>query len=162
MLFRSVIAKAGTPSSPCPCVDPRAHPASLSPVRFGCALPSQAHTVTSLHSALITDGVDIAFYNNRTKATSRSAAELLQLFRRVEPRKSTPTASALFRVLDPYISVRLFGCSRFEAVADLLSPRRNSRTGTWRARFARSLPRSSCDGLTLVMHSPSELLDPSR
>ncbi|KAM0752837.1 hypothetical protein T439DRAFT_323450 [Meredithblackwellia eburnea MCA 4105] len=49
------------------------------------------------------DGVDISFFNNRTVATSHNAAELIQLFRRVEPRKSTPTASALKRVLEPYM-----------------------------------------------------------
>ncbi|KAK4699381.1 hypothetical protein P7C70_g6880, partial [Phenoliferia sp. Uapishka_3] len=49
------------------------------------------------------DGVDVSFFNNRTVATSHSAQELLNLFRTVEPRKSTPSASALRRVLDPYM-----------------------------------------------------------
>ncbi|SGY23292.1 BQ5605_C019g08924 [Microbotryum silenes-dioicae] len=50
------------------------------------------------------DGVDIYFFNSRHHATSRSAPELLQLFQKVWPSKSTPTASALRRVLDPYVS----------------------------------------------------------
>ncbi|SCV71858.1 BQ2448_4552 [Microbotryum intermedium] len=50
------------------------------------------------------DGVDIYFFNSCHHATSRSAPELLQLFQKVWPSKSTPTASALRRVLDPYVS----------------------------------------------------------
>lgn len=49
------------------------------------------------------DGIDLAFFNSPVRATSKSAQELLQLFRRVEPRKSTPSASALKRVLEPYM-----------------------------------------------------------
>lgn len=49
------------------------------------------------------DGVDVSFLNSTVKTTSRNASEIMQLFRRVEPRKSTPTATALKRVLEPYM-----------------------------------------------------------
>lgn len=67
----------------------------------------------SLPSRTQDDGVDIHFFNDRTTATSKSSAELLQLFRRVFPSKSTPSASALSRVLDPYVSVRTSVSARF-------------------------------------------------
>jgi len=54
------------------------------------------------------DGVDLSFFNSTVMTTSRSADDILRLFRRVEPRRSTPTATALRRVLDPYMQ-------RFEA-----------------------------------------------
>ncbi|ORY84073.1 hypothetical protein BCR35DRAFT_303119 [Leucosporidium creatinivorum] len=50
-----------------------------------------------------TDGVDLHFFNSPVRATSRSSTELLALFQKVWPSKSTPTASALRRVLDPYL-----------------------------------------------------------
>ena len=71
-----------------------------------CQYDSDGPSATSAFLVVILiplTGVDISFFNNRTVATSHSAQELLSLFRRVEPRKSTPTASALRRVLDPYM-----------------------------------------------------------
>ncbi|KAK4046556.1 hypothetical protein OIV83_006008 [Microbotryomycetes sp. JL201] len=50
------------------------------------------------------DGVDICFMNDRTRATSKSSREIMSLFQRVWPSKSTPTASAMRRVIDPYLS----------------------------------------------------------
>ncbi|KAM0791536.1 hypothetical protein ACM66B_005985 [Microbotryomycetes sp. NB124-2] len=50
------------------------------------------------------DGVDICFMNDRTRITSKSSREIMSLFQRVWPSKSTPTASALRRVIDPYLS----------------------------------------------------------
>ncbi|KAI5480560.1 hypothetical protein MNV49_000256 [Pseudohyphozyma bogoriensis] len=71
---------------------------------FWDELSSALQSVIAKAVQFDSDGVDIAFFNNLTKATSKSADELFRLFRRVEPRKSTPTASALKRVLEPYMS----------------------------------------------------------
>ncbi|GAA5897147.1 hypothetical protein JCM8208_003741 [Rhodotorula glutinis] len=50
------------------------------------------------------DGVDLAFFNSRTRHTSTSADDLLDVFRRVRPRSTTPTADAVRRVLEPYMT----------------------------------------------------------
>ncbi|GAA5840165.1 hypothetical protein JCM9279_002298 [Rhodotorula babjevae] len=49
------------------------------------------------------DGVDLAFFNSRLTHTSTSADDLLEVFRRVRPRSTTPTADAVRRVLEPYM-----------------------------------------------------------
>lgn len=50
------------------------------------------------------DGIDIYFFNSQVVVENlRTAQDVRSLFRRVEPRKSTPTARALKRVLEPYI-----------------------------------------------------------
>ncbi|GAA5931867.1 hypothetical protein JCM3775_000064 [Rhodotorula graminis] len=49
------------------------------------------------------DGVDLAFFNSRVTHTSTSADDLLDVFRRVRPRSTTPTADAVKRVLEPYM-----------------------------------------------------------
>lgn len=65
--------------------------------------PALAGVVTTA-TKYDSDGVDIHFFNDRTRATSQSSQELMALFRKVWPSKSTPTASALKRVLEPYVS----------------------------------------------------------
>lgn len=50
------------------------------------------------------DGIDVFFFNNRTQHRSKSADDIMRLLRSVQPRGSTPTASALRRVIDPYLS----------------------------------------------------------
>ncbi|TNY22142.1 hypothetical protein DMC30DRAFT_434142, partial [Rhodotorula diobovata] len=52
------------------------------------------------------DGVDLAFFNSSTTHTSTSADDILDVFRRVRPRSTTPTANAVKRVLEPYMTVR--------------------------------------------------------
>ena len=50
------------------------------------------------------DGIDIYFFNSQVVMENvRTAQDIRNLFRRVEPRKSTPTAKALKRVLEPYL-----------------------------------------------------------
>lgn len=50
------------------------------------------------------DGIDIYFFNSQVvEENVRTAADIRSLFRRVEPRRSTPTARALKRVLEPYL-----------------------------------------------------------
>lgn len=50
------------------------------------------------------DGIDIYFFNSPVVVERlRTAQDVRSLFRRVEPRRSTPTAKALKRVLEPYI-----------------------------------------------------------
>jgi hypothetical protein len=51
------------------------------------------------------DGVDLSFFNSTVVAENMTTAQdIRSLFRRVEPRRSTPTAKALKRVLEPYIA----------------------------------------------------------
>lgn len=50
------------------------------------------------------DGIDIYFFNSTVVVENlRTAQDVRSLFRRVEPRRSTPTAKALKRVLEPYL-----------------------------------------------------------
>lgn len=51
------------------------------------------------------DGIDVHFFNEVGASTygCRSTQQVQNVFRRVEPRRSTPTANALKRVLDPYL-----------------------------------------------------------
>ncbi|GAA6038199.1 hypothetical protein JCM8097_005790 [Rhodosporidiobolus ruineniae] len=49
------------------------------------------------------DGIDLCFFNSSEQCTSKSADEILAVFRRVQPRYSTPTARAVKRVLEPYM-----------------------------------------------------------
>lgn len=51
------------------------------------------------------DGIDLHFFNDVRASTygCRSTEQVREVFRRVEPRRSTPTANALKRVLDPYL-----------------------------------------------------------
>ncbi|KAL7004712.1 hypothetical protein EMMF5_005726 [Cystobasidiomycetes sp. EMM_F5] len=50
------------------------------------------------------DGVDISFFNNPTVVENmRTATQIRSLFNRIDPRKSTPTAKALTRILEPYL-----------------------------------------------------------
>lgn len=52
------------------------------------------------------DGIDIYYFNNPIVGKGlRSVDEVARLFRRVEPRGSTPTAAALRRVLGPYMDL---------------------------------------------------------
>jgi len=60
-------------------------------------------TTIDIAATYDTDGVELAFFNSQIRTTSRNSSELLQLFRRVDPRKSTPSATALRRVLEPYM-----------------------------------------------------------
>ncbi|CAH7670371.1 hypothetical protein PPACK8108_LOCUS5069 [Phakopsora pachyrhizi] len=52
------------------------------------------------------DGIDIHFFNdtNNSLRNCTSVQQVQDLFRRVEPRRSTPTASSIKRVLDPYLT----------------------------------------------------------
>lgn len=50
------------------------------------------------------DGVDLYFFNSRVHERSKSAKDVMRILRNVPPRGSTPTASALKRVLDGYLS----------------------------------------------------------
>lgn len=51
------------------------------------------------------DGIDIYFFNSPVVVEHlRTAQDVRALFRRVEPRRSTPTAKALKRVVEPYIT----------------------------------------------------------
>lgn len=51
------------------------------------------------------DGIDIYFFNSPVVVEHlRTAQDVRSLFRRVEPRRSTPTAKALKRVIDPYLA----------------------------------------------------------
>lgn len=50
------------------------------------------------------DGIDIYFFNSSVVVENlKTAQDVRSLFRRVEPRRSTPTAKALRRVLEPYL-----------------------------------------------------------
>ncbi|KAG0150726.1 hypothetical protein CROQUDRAFT_57754 [Cronartium quercuum f. sp. fusiforme G11] len=51
------------------------------------------------------DGIDLHFFNDIRASTygCRTTQQVKDIFRQVEPRKSTPTANALKRVLDPYL-----------------------------------------------------------
>lgn len=50
------------------------------------------------------DGIDIYFFNSQVVVNGvRTASDVRNLFRRVDPRKSTPTARALKRVTEPYM-----------------------------------------------------------
>jgi len=60
-------------------------------------------TTIDIAATYDSDGVELAFFNSQIRTTSTNSQELLQLFRRVDPRKSTPSASALKRVLEPYM-----------------------------------------------------------
>jgi len=52
------------------------------------------------------DGVDVHFMNSSVVGKGlRSVDEVARLFRRVEPRGSTPTAAALARILTPYMDL---------------------------------------------------------
>jgi len=51
------------------------------------------------------DGVDMSFFNSPVRVDNiRSAQAVRDVFRRVEPRRSTPTAKALRAVLEPYMA----------------------------------------------------------
>lgn len=51
------------------------------------------------------DGIDVYFFNSPVVVNNvRSAQDVRSLFRRVDPRRSTPTAKALKRVLEPYLA----------------------------------------------------------
>lgn len=58
------------------------------------------------------DGVDIAFFNSRERCTSTSSEEILEVFRRVQPKYKTPTADAVRRILEPYMQVGRFRALR--------------------------------------------------
>ncbi len=60
-------------------------------------------TTIDIAATYDSDGVELAFFNSQIRTTSKNSQELLQLFRRVDPRCSTPSASALKRVLEPYM-----------------------------------------------------------
>ncbi|KAK4049461.1 hypothetical protein OIO90_005412 [Microbotryomycetes sp. JL221] len=60
--------------------------------------------VIDIASRYDADGVDVCFFNDRSRVTSKSSREIMQLFSRVWPSKSTPLASAMRRVIDPYLS----------------------------------------------------------
>ena len=50
------------------------------------------------------DGCDIYFFNSQVVVENlRTAQDVRSIFNRVDPRKSTPTARALARVLEPYL-----------------------------------------------------------
>ncbi|GAA93721.1 uncharacterized protein L969DRAFT_52621 [Mixia osmundae IAM 14324] len=50
------------------------------------------------------DGCDLVFFNSTFVAQGvKSSADMIRTFRRVEPRRSTPTATALRRVVEPYL-----------------------------------------------------------
>lgn len=51
------------------------------------------------------DGIDLHFFNDVRASTygCRTTQQVEEIFRRVEPRRSTPTSNAMKRVLDPYL-----------------------------------------------------------
>ena len=60
--------------------------------------------VISCCSCQDSDGVDLYFFNSAKSYQSVTSAEAVQrVFREVEPRRSTPTASALKRITEPYM-----------------------------------------------------------
>ena len=68
------------------------------------------------------DGIDIYFFNSQVVMEGvRTAQDIRSLFRRVEPRKSTPTARALKRVLDPYL-VKLEAAHRAKETGQPVQP----------------------------------------
>lgn len=53
---------------------------------------------------LLFKGIDIYFFNSPVVVQNlRTAQDVRGLFRRVEPRRSTPTATALKKVVEPYL-----------------------------------------------------------
>lgn len=50
------------------------------------------------------DGIDIYFFNSKiVKQNLNTASGIKSLFKEVQPRSTTPTATALKRVLEPYL-----------------------------------------------------------
>jgi len=117
------------------------------------------------------DGVDLAFFNSRLTHTSTSAADLLEVFRRVRPRSTTPTADAVRRVLEPYMLVRRhlsssssFSSSSSVQLADPARPaRRAQKLEQWQATGkAAGVPRPKPLNLIILTgaSSPSHLALP--
>ncbi|BGP40234.1 hypothetical protein JCM10449v2_004192 [Rhodotorula kratochvilovae] len=75
---------------------------SMEPMWETTLAPALAGVVRTA-AAYDDDGVDIAFFNSRVTHTSTSADDILEVFRRVWPKSTTPTADAVRRVLEPYM-----------------------------------------------------------
>ena len=68
------------------------------------------------------DGIDIYFFNSQVVVENlRTAQDVRGLFRRVDPRRSTPTARALKRVIDPYLA-KLEAANRAKETGQALQP----------------------------------------
>lgn len=86
------------------------------------SLTSSMVGVVEKASQYDSDGIDIYFFNSQVvEENVRTANDIRSLFRRVEPRRSTPTAKAIKRVLEPYLQ-KLEAANRAKENGQALQP----------------------------------------